>query len=88
MQEDPILTAQTGSIITSADFEALNVCPQCSEELMFTPEEDFRFDTDRASSAPGPVDLEQRCSAGIRLKICFGCDFRAIWTQVFVYAGY
>jgi hypothetical protein len=88
MQEDPILATCTDTILSSDEFNALNNCPQCNEELMFTPEEDVRFDAERASSPPGPVDLDQRCSASIRLKVCFGCDFRAIWAQVFVYAGY
>ena len=88
MQEDAVLAAHTTSVITSDEFDSLSDCPQCKEELMFSTTEDVRFDTDRASSAPGPVDLDQRCSATIRLKVCIGCDFRAIWTQVFVYAGY
>ena len=88
MQEDAILATCTDTILSSDEFNELTNCPQCNDELMFTPEQDIRFDIERASTPPGAVDLDQRCSAGIRLKICFGCDFRASWVQVTAYAGY
>ena len=88
MSEDAILAAHTSAVITAEEFDELMECPQCSDELMFSTTEDVRFDTDRASTNAGPVDLDQRCSATIQLKLCFQCDFRAVWCQVIAYAGY
>ena len=88
MQEDTILAAHSSAVITSEEFDSLDTCPECEDELMFSTTEDVRFDTDRASSPPGAVDLDQRCSATVRLKLCFACDFRAMWCQPVVYAGY